>query len=225
MQGEDLLFGEGARERGVQKGGWFSFTYPKISKVTGKGGMTNGVTNGEEESVKKRKAGDGSEWKANNGLLRQLEGAIRQTVREEIEKAVEKAVAPLKIEITQLRNTIYEYEKSRSGTQGQQRTSGTQDQTPYPTRQKAQATREATVNASATQSYSQTVKRGLLNPDPQNRWTTVQNKKKAKKTKLEQRRILFQLDKKPEETLSAQDLLLKVNQILRREKAEGISFI
>jgi len=99
----------------VQKEGWFSnfsFTYPKVSKVTGKGG----VTNREEESVKKRKAGDGSEWRANDGLLRQLEGAIRQTVREEIEKAVEKAVAPLKTEIAQLRNTIYEYEKSRSET-------------------------------------------------------------------------------------------------------------
>jgi hypothetical protein len=60
------LFGEGVKEAGVQKGGWFSFTYPKVSKVTGKGG----VINREEESIKKRKVGDGSEWRVNNRLLR-----------------------------------------------------------------------------------------------------------------------------------------------------------
>ena len=65
--------------------------------------------NGEKESVKKRKAGDGNEWREDNGLLRQLERAIRQTVQEEIEKAVEKAVTPLKAEIIQLRNAIHEH--------------------------------------------------------------------------------------------------------------------
>jgi len=141
-----------------------------------------------------------------------------------IKNAIKRAVQPLQEELTQIKRILQEKEQEgkKQEVQGQRKTTREQDQAPHPTRPATQTAREDTANAGSTLSYSQAVKRGLPSHGSQNGWTTAQNKKKAKKTKPEQRRILFQLDKKPE--ANAQDLLLKVNQVLRREKAEGISF-
>src|SRR5947208_5091066 len=141
-----------------------------------------------------------------------------------IKNAIERAVQPLREELAQIKRILQEKEQEgkTQEAQGQRKTYTAQDKAPHPNRPATQTVRENTANTGTTLSYSQAVKRGLPGPSSQNGWTTVQNKKKAKKTKPEQRRILFQLDKKPD--VNAQDLLLKVNQALRQEKAEGISF-
>ena len=141
-----------------------------------------------------------------------------------IKNAIEKAIQPLREELAQLKRILQdkEQEEKKQEAQGQRKTTKAQSQAPHPTGPATRTKTEDTANAGFTLSYSQAVKRGPPGPSTQNGWTTVQNKKKAKKTKPEQRRILFQLDKKPD--ANAQDLLLKVNQALRQEKAEGISF-
>jgi hypothetical protein len=141
-----------------------------------------------------------------------------------IKDAVERAVRPLLEELTQIKKILQEKEQEgrKQGVQGQRGKPGAQDQVPRPDHPTARTTREAEGNADTALSYSQAVKKGLPATGSQGGWTTVQNKKKAKKAKFEQRRVLFQLDKKLD--IDAKDLLLKVNQALRQEKAEGISF-
>ena len=139
------------------------------------------------------------------------EGHLEQLVK----NAIERAIQPLREELAQIKRILQdkEQEEKKQEAQGQRKTTKAQNQAPHPTRPATQTTTEDTANAGSTLSYSQAVKRGPPGPGTQNGWTTVQNKKKAKKTKPEQRRILFQLDKKPD--ANTQDLLLKVNQALQ----------
>ena len=77
------------------------------------------------------------------------------------------------------------------------------------------------------QSYSQVLQEGTQEGDKtyKSGWTTVAGKKKTKRFPIEQRRLLFKLGGEQGQKQQPQDLLLLANQVLRNEKAEGISFI
>src|SRR6266513_4838406 len=130
----------------------------------------------------------------------------QQQLERVIKFTVEKAVQPLCEELTQIKKLLHKKEKD---VKKQEDKKGEDKKT------KIKATK---------QSYSQVLQEGTQEGDKSG-WTTVAGKKKTKKFPIKQRRLLFKLGGEQGQRQQPQDLLLLANQVLRNEKAEGISFI
>src|SRR5947207_266807 len=130
----------------------------------------------------------------------------QQQLERVIKFAVEKAVQPLCEELTQIKKLLHKKEQDLK-------------------KQEDKKGEEKKTEIKATkQSYSQVLQEGTQEGDKSG-WTTVAGKKKTKKFPIEQRRLLFKLGGEQGQRQQPQDLLLLANQVLRNEKAEGISFI